>query len=630
MTGGERSARRWRYGLGALLAGLLGLLWSLGALEVRLVEERAEALDALARSRRALSALATQALHDRLRVIIEERAPGIEAALADPLASEGGRLAFIDEIQRLPRRWRWRPGAETPALDTLSALREGGAEALAELEARRGGGASPWAERLALHQAISEALAHGSPEAIEATVRRWLGHRSRFVLPPAQAIPEALASLERLAADGRVDHALAQAALRDGLTSRQGTHLPGLQRALLHARDALTEADFKGLGERVTALSEAQGVPRADFSEALARRSREIPRPPERPSLDAEGCWLTAPRGREILGVRIKLQAILASIEGGLTAQGLLRETDRLRLPSSQGAACADRGPQSPYRGLPMVEIEGPRWAAAAQAHEDRLIYKSALVIACGLMGCVIVALAVSLQRRRRRYLALKSDFVATVSHELRTPLASMRLIAETLERRLSELPRVAYYPARLLKDIDGLDFLVENILSFNRLDRGRLVPRLELTPLEPLLTGLAVELAERFTPRAIELRQVGMEGARLTVDPALFRLLLTNLCRNACQYNERDPIEITVTLRATAGRWVIEIQDNGIGVPASERGRLFEAFERGEGSAGRRGSGLGLAICAQIMSVHRGSIEISASGPDGTTFTLSLPQGDR
>jgi signal transduction histidine kinase len=110
-----------------------------------------------------------------------------------------------------------------------------------------------------------------------------------------------------------------------------------------------------------------------------------------------------------------------------------------------------------------------------------------------------------------------------------------------------------------------------------------------------------------------------------LEVDPSLLRLLLINLARNACAYNRRDPVELT--LRAyphPPHGCVVLFSDNGIGIPEDEWENVFRDFYR-LGSQGPEvhGSGLGLALCRKIMALHGGRISIDNSSDQGTTFSL-------
>jgi signal transduction histidine kinase len=166
----------------------------------------------------------------------------------------------------------------------------------------------------------------------------------------------------------------------------------------------------------------------------------------------------------------------------------------------------------------------------------------------------------------------------------------------------------------------------VENILSFNRIDKGRWAPRRALVRLDELLSHLPVDLdgASQVPVRL----SVEVEDVELDVDPSLVRLLFSNLGRNACTYNRSDPVVLTI--RAYSQSWgecTVLFNDNGIGIPEAQWERVFQEFYRipTEGTE-VHGSGLGLALCRRIMAVHGGSLRIVASSPQGTTFALTFP----
>ena len=114
--------------------------------------------------------------------------------------------------------------------------------------------------------------------------------------------------------------------------------------------------------------------------------------------------------------------------------------------------------------------------------------------------------------------------------------------------------------------------------------------------------------------------------AVRVTDARRAFSLLVRNLAKNACTYNERTPVELEVAVvTAPAGRFAFEVRDNGVGIPLAERRRVFDDFARGSGGSAR-GSGLGLSICRRTMRAHGGTISIARSGPEGTSFRLEFP----
>jgi signal transduction histidine kinase len=273
---------------------------------------------------------------------------------------------------------------------------------------------------------------------------------------------------------------------------------------------------------------------------------------------------------------------------------------------------------------LVRVSVDSPEWARMERSTERLFAFKTGLIAVCGLLAAALVGLVLLDQGRKQRFLQLRSDFVATVSHELRTPLASLRVMTETLERRVSGTPGMRDYPARMIGEIDHLIFLVENILSFNRLDKGRWAPNVGDVALTDVLPSIHEE-ASNFSRVPVMVHAESLDGARVSADPEMLRLLFANLTRNACQYNARDCVDIRIDAART-DRLRVLFSDNGTGVSETDRERIFDEFYRGKSApSGSRGSGLGLALCRRIMQLHRGTIRVADSGPEGTTFELTF-----
>jgi two-component system sensor histidine kinase SenX3 len=254
-------------------------------------------------------------------------------------------------------------------------------------------------------------------------------------------------------------------------------------------------------------------------------------------------------------------------------------------------------------------------WSAALERAHALFRLKAGLLALIALLGLSLLALAQVAQRRKLRFVELKEDFVAAVSHELKTPLASMRVMAETLEHRLEGHAAAKDYPHRLVAEVDGLTALVENILSFNRLDKGRWAP--QLGPLQ--LSSLEAALRED-APQA-RLTFEGFERT-LNADSELVKLCLLNLLRNACKYNTRSPVEVSFSFDGAT----LKVKDNGIGIPPEAWQRVFDDFVRLK-ALPRAGTGLGLALCKRVMEMHGGSIAVGSSGSEGTVFTLRFPR---
>jgi len=427
---------------------------------------------------------------------------------------------------------------------------------------------------------------------------------------------------------------LLTALLRTGLDVVGGRRVEGLEPFFLRHLHDLGPADAAFARERILAAAARGGVPATEFEARLgdvvaaplplpARVDRPTLAPGPNPGGGAPALWYLEPAAGGAEGVMVDLAPILAVIADRLRSGGWLAAADRidLRAPATRAVALGDV----------QIGVASNAAGAARAAIQRRYRVKLGFLVLCGAMALAIGVLSVALQGRRQRILEIKAQFVAGVSHELRTPLASMRALAETLLRRTQHLGEVRDYPARLLRDVDGMSFLVENILSFNRLERGRWVPRPEPLHLGELVTGVCDEAAER-AGRSLRVHlDLDDDDAAVEADPELLRLLIRNLAANAIGYNQRDPVEIRLTVRRGPDRSLTaDFGDNGVGIGAHERARVFEDFYRGQGSERARGSGLGLALCRRVMALHDGTIAIQQSDPSGTLFRLWFPPPPR
>jgi two-component system OmpR family sensor kinase len=203
---------------------------------------------------------------------------------------------------------------------------------------------------------------------------------------------------------------------------------------------------------------------------------------------------------------------------------------------------------------------------------------------------------------------------LANASHELRSPLARIRMGLELLESQPGPATR-----AEIARDIRELDQLIDEILLASRLDAS---PD-DLGPLEPVdLVGLAAEEcartgAECETPPGV----TSVVVAGLT---RLLRRALRNLLENARRHGAGT---VTLTLRTESGHAEIRVCDQGPGVPAALRERIFEPFFRLPGASEREGGvGLGLALVRSIAQRHGGSVHCAENPGGGACFVLRLP----
>lgn len=222
-----------------------------------------------------------------------------------------------------------------------------------------------------------------------------------------------------------------------------------------------------------------------------------------------------------------------------------------------------------------------------------------------------LIAAVNEMQGRIAALVKGRTILLGAISHDLKTYITRLRLRAETIEddeRR-----------ARTARDLDDMAALIDDALAVAR--GGSVSDRRERVELCDLLRA---EIAER-TSKAIVLREIP-ESRDLSVmgDPVALRRLFSNLIDNAARYGTRSAVGL-----ARHGATIeVYIDDNGPGIPESERQAVFEPFYRLEQSRSREtgGSGLGLAIARQIVEAHGGAIAIAQSPEGGARVAVSLP----
>ncbi len=223
----------------------------------------------------------------------------------------------------------------------------------------------------------------------------------------------------------------------------------------------------------------------------------------------------------------------------------------------------------------------------------------------------------------------LKSDFVSTVSHELRTPLAAIYGAAMTLKRE--DVPLSLDQRDGMLgvvaSESERLARIVNDILLASRLDSG--VVGVSLEHADPVEVAQAVlAAAEAHLPEGIRLSLRAAEDiAPVRIDADKVRQVLVNLVENAIKYSP-DGGAVSLELERSRDRLRFLVRDEGLGIPASEFGRIFEKFYRLDPDLARGvgGTGLGLYICREIVRRMDGRIWVESAPGSGSTFVVELP----
>jgi len=219
----------------------------------------------------------------------------------------------------------------------------------------------------------------------------------------------------------------------------------------------------------------------------------------------------------------------------------------------------------------------------------------------------------------------LRNSLLASISHDLRTPLAvivgsashlleNAQLTRDEQQKLLRSLYDEAHYVNRMVSDL----------LDMTRLQAGSVRLDRQWYPLEELV-GAALERCKAQLQHHRVTIRLPAELPLIRVDGVLIEKLLINLLENAGKYTPRGTT-IAISAERQAARLIVSVADQGPGVPAQLREKLFEKFYRGNVEGSIAGTGLGLTICRAIAQAHKGTIDASNRAEGGAIFALSLP----
>ena len=219
-----------------------------------------------------------------------------------------------------------------------------------------------------------------------------------------------------------------------------------------------------------------------------------------------------------------------------------------------------------------------------------------------------------------------KDTFLSQISHELRTPMTSIRAFSEILTE--GDLPpEMVTKSGRVIQDeAKRLTRLLDDLLDLSVLENGKVSLSISLANLREMIDR-AIQAAEQVKPeRGFTFhRDLAAENIFLRTDADRLTQVLINLISNARKYCDAKHPEIRITIRIKAGRAVIDVADNGKGIPKDAQSTIFEKFTRLPNESRAKGAGLGLAICREIV-VNLGGTIAYLQDQGGAAFRVSLP----
>jgi signal transduction histidine kinase len=362
----------------------------------------------------------------------------------------------------------------------------------------------------------------------------------------------------------------------------------------------------------------------------LAMQNAAPPRPKRAVSGPMSVLWV----GDRLVLVRRVLQGDAIHLHGAWldwsrVSAWLLKEVEDL-VPSAGFEPVAPDSPADArmMASLPVRLVTAPR---AAAADGSRLFGVLGLAWAAVLIAATAVLALLwgthALSERR-------AAFVSAVTHELRTPLTTFRLYTEMLADGMvrSDEQRKTYLDT-LRTEASRLSHLVENVLTFGRVERGRTVRAPEAMRVDELFARQAERLEQRTVEAKMTLVRELEPGLCAWMDPGAVEQILFNLVDNACKYAaEAQDRRLVVSGRLEGRHVVLRVRDFGPGLSPDARANLFVPFGKSaaRAAASAPGVGLGLSLCQSLAKSQGGSLKLEKVDVPGACFALRLRAAER
>ncbi len=223
----------------------------------------------------------------------------------------------------------------------------------------------------------------------------------------------------------------------------------------------------------------------------------------------------------------------------------------------------------------------------------------------------------------------LKSRFVSIASHEFRTPLSTILSSAELLQLKFEVMdgvkPNLIRSVDTIIEEVERMNNLINDILVLGKLEAGK-------TPFNPVSLDIAKLVSQTIST---DFRNVGVGkpivpeiSGRIKMveaDPSLFRHIFVNLLSNAYKYSPGNQAP-KVNIKYKKNELVLEVIDNGLGIPKEDQKNIFSSFFRAHNVLNIEGTGMGLVIVKEFVELHNGTVTLESEEGKGATFIVSLP----
>ena len=282
-------------------------------------------------------------------------------------------------------------------------------------------------------------------------------------------------------------------------------------------------------------------------------------------------------------------------------------------------------------KGKPLSEealIELPSFITLQKKYDrqEKMIYGEAAVF--------VVSLVIGIWLINRSYhkemeaTNQQRNFLLSITHELKSPIASIRLVIETFLKRTLSSEQFNQLASNALNDTDRLHTLVNNLLFAAKVEKDYdLKPHMEVLHINRMVNNVVARFKKVHPGRPINTNMPSRD-ILIRGDKEGLLSVLQNLIENAHKYSVSDT-PIRLTLQPAKDSIILQVIDEGIGLSASQKEKVFDKFYRvgQEETRSTKGTGLGLFIVKQIIENHGGSIRIRDNKPKGCIFEIVLPR---
>ena len=262
--------------------------------------------------------------------------------------------------------------------------------------------------------------------------------------------------------------------------------------------------------------------------------------------------------------------------------------------------------------------------------------YRDFLEVVASQIGISITnARAYESERKRAEALAeldrAKTVFFSNISHEFRTPLTLLLGPTEEAVRAGTDGNPVLHGEDLQVVHRNALRLLrlVNTLLDFSRIEAGRMKAQFEPTDICTFTAELASSFRSTIERAGLQLIVTTNDDAEVAyLDHDMWEKIVFNLLSNAFKHTFRGTIELVIGV--TAGRWILEVRDSGVGIPAEQLPHIFERFYRVPNvqSRSHEGTGIGLSLVHELVKLHGGTMQVESTLGEGTVFRVSIPTG--